>query len=218
MQCSQNWMPHSNRLNCWLQKAVIINQDLTWGVQKNTNSNYWIPSAAACWISGCQITTINQGQKAAIVIVHDVHAWPAPSFTNTELFLLPSHQSWSIDWHSSQFCTEIERQNLQTAPSDEQTGFVVQWDNEGHAVYADRTANIYMNQATVPGWIKTGGELKEREKWNVTTKLCGMNSFHSNTKRMKEKKQDMTSEMASFKVQNELECVLYIWCAGGYNL
>ena len=54
---------------------------------------------------------------------------------------------------------------------------------------------------------KTGGEPCEREKWNVTTKLCELNSFHSNTER---KKQEMTSKMAYLKVQKWHECVLHV--------
>ena len=47
----------------------------------------------------------------------------------------------------------------------------------------------------------------------MTTKLCGMNSFHSNIKRRKErKKQEVTSEMADIKVQNERERVSRVEC------
>ena len=42
-----------------------------------------------------------------------------------------------------------------------QRGFVVQRDNKRCAVYAGGTADVYMNPATVPGWIKTGGELNK---------------------------------------------------------
>ena len=72
-------------------------------------------------------------------------------------------------------------------PPMSQPKFVVQRDNEWRAVYASRTADVYMNPATVPGWIKKiGGEPNEREKLNVATKLCGFNSFHNNNKRKKE--------------------------------
>ena len=58
---------------------------------------------------------------------------------------------------------------------------------------------------------KTGGEPNEREKWNVTSKPCELNSFHSDTKRKEErKKQEVTSEMACFKVQKEHECVFRV--------
>ena len=113
---------------------------------------------------------------------------------------------------------KFERQNLRTAASDEPTGFVFQRENEWYAVYASRTADIYVNPATVPGWIKkTGGEPDEWKKWNVTTKLCGLNSFHTNTKRKEgrkegRKKQEVMCEMAYLKVQNEHECVLRLEC------
>ena len=41
----------------------------------------------------------------------------------------------------------------------------------------------------------TGGEAIEREKWNVTTKLCELNSFYSK----KERKNEVTSQMAYLK-------------------
>ena len=51
------------------------------------------------------------------------------------------------------YCSGIERQNPQTADSDEPTGFVIQRD-EWHAIYAGRTAKVYMNLATLLSWIK----------------------------------------------------------------
>ena len=45
-----------------------------------------------------------------------------------------------------------------------------------NAVYAGRIADVYVNLATIPGWIKkTDGEPDEWKKWNVITKMCGMN-------------------------------------------
>ena len=87
-----------------------------------------------------------------------------------------------------------------------QPGFVIQRD-KWRAVYAGRTANIYVNSAIIRGWIKTGGEPSEWEKWNVITKLCELNFFHSNTKR---KKQEVTSKMAYLKVWKWCECVLRV--------
>ena len=51
----------------------------------------------------------------------------------------------------------------------------------------------------------------------MTTKLCGMTFFHSNTKRKERrkeerKKQEVTSIMAYLKVQNEHEHVLCMEC------
>ena len=39
-------------------------------------------------------------------------------------------------------------------PLMSQLGFVVQRDNKWHAVYAGRTADVYVNPATIHGWIK----------------------------------------------------------------
>ena len=35
-----------------------------------------------------------------------------------------------------------------------QPGFIVQRDSEWHAVYAGKTADVYVNPPTVHGWIK----------------------------------------------------------------
>ena len=96
-----------------------------------------------------------------------------------------------------QFCfiwrsvVKLKGRTRRLLPPMSQPGFAVQRDNEWRAVYA----GVYVNPATDPGWIKkttkkqnkTGGEPNERERWNVTTKLSGLNSFHSNTKRKKER-------------------------------
>ena len=39
-------------------------------------------------------------------------------------------------------------------PPMSQPGFIVQRDNERPAVYAGGTADVYMNPATIHGWIK----------------------------------------------------------------
>ena len=69
-----------------------------------------------------------------------------------------------------------------------QPGFVVQRDNEC-AVYAGRKANVYMDPATIPSWIKNWW-------WARWTP--------------KGRKKEARSEMACFKVQNKcnVSCVL----------
>ena len=76
-----------------------------------------------------------------------------------------------------------------------QLGFIVQRDHEWRAV-------IYKNSAIVHGWIK----IKEVVN-RVTTKLCELNSFHSNTER---KKQEVMSKMAYLEVQKWCECILHV--------
>ena len=49
---------------------------------------------------------------------------------------------------------KLKCRTLRLLPPMSQPGFVVQRDNEWHAVYAGRTADVYMNPATVSGWIK----------------------------------------------------------------
>ena len=59
----------------------------------------------------------------------------------------------------------------------------VQRDHKWHAV-------VYVNSAIVHSWIKIKQVVNRvNERWNVTTKRCELNSFHSNTER---KKQDRT--------------------------
>ena len=45
------------------------------------------------------------------------------------------------------------------------------------------------------------------KRWNVTTKLCDLNSFRSNTKR---KKQEVTSKMAYLEVQKWRKSILCV--------
>ena len=57
-----------------------------------------------------------------------------------------------------------------------QLGFIIQRDHE----------TIYLNSAIVHSWIKIKPVVNRvNKRWNVTTKLCELNSFHSNTKRNK---------------------------------
>ena len=60
---------------------------------------------------------------------------------------------------------------------------------------------------------KTGGEQDEQEKLNVTTKLCGMNSFYSNTKRKEERSKCGWAKWptSKFKTMVNVSCV---WSAG----
>ena len=59
---------------------------------------------------------------------------------------------------------------------------------------AEQPTVIWIQQPFPAGW-KTGGEPNEWEKWNVTTKLCRLNSFHSNTKRKKEARSDKRNSL-----------------------
>ena len=58
-----------------------------------------------------------------------------------------------------------------------QLGFIIQRDHEWRAV-------VYVNSAIIHGWIKIKQVVNRvNERWNVTMKLCELNSFHSNTER-----------------------------------
>ena len=101
--------------------------------------------------------------------------------------------------------SEIERQNPQTAASNELTG--VRRSKRQRITWCICRRNSwrlreFSNRPQLDK--KTGGEPSEQEKWNVTTKPCELNSFHSNTER---KKQEVTSKMADLKVWKWRECV-----------
>ena len=82
-----------------------------------------------------------------------------------------------------------------------QLGFIIQRDHEWRAV-------VYVNAAIVHGWIKIKQVVNwVNDRWNVTTKLCELNSFPSNTER---KKQEVTSKMAYLEVQKWRECILRV--------
>ena len=97
-------------------------------------------------------------------------------------------------------------------PQMSQPGFVVQRD-EWHAVYAGRTADVYMNPATLPSRVK-----KQVVSWtnkrNVIRQQGCMDwiPFIATPKGKKEerKKQEVTGRMAYLKIQNERECVLRV--------
>ena len=64
-----------------------------------------------------------------------------------------------------------------------QLGFIVQRDHKWRTV-------VYVNSASVHGWIKIKQVVKRvNERWNVTTKRCELNSFHSNAERKKQEDQ-----------------------------
>ena len=71
------------------------------------------------------------------------------------MIFIPIFTTFSLQFYICNLleCSEIEKQNPQTAASNE-LWFVVQRDNEWHAVYAGRTADVYVNLAKIPGWIK----------------------------------------------------------------
>ena len=93
------------------------------------------------------------------------------------------------------------------------------WDNQGLLFKETTSGMLYMRadqliftwiqQPSPAGLKKTGGEPDEWKKWNVTKKLCGMNSFHSNTKRMKErsKKWRVKWPTSKLKTSANVSCV-----------
>ena len=99
------------------------------------------------------------------------------------------------------YIVKLKGRTRRLLPPTSQLGFIVLRDHEWHAV-------IYVNSATIHGWIKIKQVVNPlNERWNVTTKLCELNSFHGNTKR---KKQEMTSKMAYLEVQKWRKCILRI--------
>ena len=82
------------------------------------------------------------------------------------LDMLPNHKFKfemlvAVSWRYSKWCMLW---NVKAEPADfrhwwTNRGFVIQRDNEWHAVYAGATANIYVNPVTIHG-----GELNEWEK------------------------------------------------------
>ena len=52
------------------------------------------------------------------------------------------------------FVVKLKGRTRRLLPLMSQPGFVVQTDNKWHAAYAGRLANVYVNLATIPGWIK----------------------------------------------------------------
>ena len=94
---------------------------------------------------------------------------------------------------------EIERQNLQTATSNEPTR-VHHSKRHGVACCICRRNSQCLRKSS----NRPQPDKKQVVSQTNKRKLCELNSFHSNTKR----KQEVTSKMAYLKVQNERECVL----------
>ena len=105
------------------------------------------------------------------------------------------------------FCSEIERQNPQTAVFDEPTGFCHSKRQRVAFCMCRQNSQClreFSNHLQLDK--KTGGKPREKEKWNVTMKLYELNSFHNNTERKKE----VMSKMANLKVRKWRECALHV--------
>ena len=98
-------------------------------------------------------------------------------------------------------CSETEKQNLQTAVSEEPTGI--------HRSKRPRMACSrlceFSNYTRLDKIKQVVNQANER--WNLTMKLCELNSFYSNTK---SKKQKMTSKMAYVEVKKWCKCILRV--------
>ena len=85
-----------------------------------------------------------------------------------------------------------------------QPGFVVQRQREAWCCICRQNRQHLREFSNRPQLDKKTGE---QEKWNVTTKLCKLNSFLNNTER---KKQEVMSKMADLKVRKWCECILCV--------
>ena len=107
-------------------------------------------------------------------------------------------------------CCEIERRNPETAASDELTGVRrSKWQRVAYCICRQNSRRLRESSNRPQLDEKTGGEPEERRKWNVTTKLCGMNSFHSNIKRKKERSKKWRAKWhnSKFKTSANMSCV-----------
>ena len=110
---------------------------------------------------------------------------------------------------------EIKRPNLQTAAANEPTGVCCSKRQQAVCCICrqnSRCLHEFSNHSCLDK--KTGGELDYWEKWNVTTKLYGMNSFHSNTKRKEERSKKWQAKWptSKFKMSMNVFCVKSAGC------
>ena len=83
------------------------------------------------------------------------------------------YQNWKAKWAASGEPVSLCRSKRQVIEC-----CICRAYYEGWPILEDANANL----ATIPGCIKTGGELVGVERWYVITKLCGVNFVHGNTR------------------------------------
>ena len=100
-------------------------------------------------------------------------------------------------------CNEIKRHNLQTAASDELTWVVIQRHSE---------QLMFVNLATIPRLDKKQVVSQVNERNEMWQRSCVELIPFIAAPKEEWKKQEVTREMAYFKVQNKRKCVLRIEC------
>ena len=105
-------------------------------------------------------------------------------------------------WSSDQGGVVKLKRNPQTAASNELT--VVQHLKRWVASWICKQNSRCLRESSNCSWLD-----KKLVKWNVTMKLCGLNSFHSNTKRKKERSKKWWAHWltSKFKTSANMSCM-----------
>ena len=80
-----------------------------------------------------------------------------------------------------------------------QLGFIIQRDNEWRVVYAGRKADVYMNPATVTGWIQNRWWAERMRGMECDNEAVWIEYFSLQYQKQASK-QKVTSKMAYLKV------------------